>query len=779
MEEIYPREGQEEGQKGRLNPIKDVRGGYDKPFDQDRIDEAIRVLDAGNHLLVCKSPRAGFTTSIILAALQKGKKILIVEPTNRLIDETIKTAAGNDLTVIEANRFCFKLQIMAQQDHLLEEIPSVLPACKNCEYENCSLASVAENLRERNVAAITLSKLLTLRISSSERAKEILGELQKFDIVLFDECENLVYPQSTNLSIDSKLEVPDRYWHLSKLIEDWEGLLGKHQIEITELEEAEEDRGEKHLSTIIKGKSLKFRDVIILWQELYDLCLKREREDINAGTIINLKNLVGILSGDQLAFSFIGGEDGGSVVATGLEPMSRMARMILDIAGGAQAILTSATPSEPREGFFSDMLLDEGCPEEERPFFGREKFKEVIFRDLRNTNRQLTIFPDNWKLRHFAENLERIVDRLVEILEEEGDAYILSPTKAKAVVIKDKLKKRGFDMEVDYYRSPGTAGVANKKRVGIAIGRAEVPVNTYDYLVCDGGQEERWIESRRLREGSVEAATYQAWSRIKDPEGEEDSRLYCIGVRGREVTNAIIWGTGRRVVAEKIVEYKVERKTIKTVKFRVGMEDRIEPPNVKKEKKQTKTKLTVEEMVVSRNGYQNQAAEEVFRQLAEEETATGGEYVGHGEEPEKIPPNILLHNSFLHRRNLPRFIPESSPISESTRSLPVSPPHLPGQLSKEASLHPVSSFELLTRFFMSREDAYGKQHFYSGRNGKPGHWGYMKVEIPCSPDPNYSDNRWSPSFVSSAIEAHLSGEITVGSYQASSADDPMARWVML
>jgi hypothetical protein len=95
---------------------------------------------------------------------------------------------------------------------------------------------------------------------------------------------------------------------------------------------------------------------------------------------------------------------------------------------------------------------------------------------------------------------------------------------------------------IDYYRSSDSIGVKCDARIGIAIGIANNPVNSFDF--CTESVE----ESRALREQSIHAATFQAWSRIKDPEGIVPSTLYCIGIRSDDVDAIIRQGSDRQVI---------------------------------------------------------------------------------------------------------------------------------------------------------------------------------------------------------------------------------------
>jgi hypothetical protein len=72
--------------------------------------------------------------------------------------------------------------------------------------------------------------------------------------------------------------------------------------------------------------------------------------------------------------------------------------------------------------------------------------------------------------------------------------------------------------------------------------------------------EERYLDSQQLRLNEVHAATWQAWSRVKDPNGEVES--HCVGVRAEEISDVVTWGTNRTIKASSDAEgeliWKVE-----------------------------------------------------------------------------------------------------------------------------------------------------------------------------------------------------------------------------
>ena len=207
----------------------------------------------------------------------------------------------------------------------------------------------------------------------------------------------------------------------------------------------------------------------------------------------------------------------------------------------AVKIFTSGTLLEPYIGFFKDLA---GC-----------ELVDAVFPEANSASRRMKIIPDRWTLdsKNFNKRFERIVSRIADICREISPekAYVIAPTAVKAARIRERLSELMPDKadlpEVDYYRSDHTIGVERSERVCIAIGIAQVPSNACDHLAAGKDSEERAISSAKIRTQSVQAATWQAWNRVKDPTGENECRIFCIGVRARQAADCATWGTNRRL----------------------------------------------------------------------------------------------------------------------------------------------------------------------------------------------------------------------------------------
>jgi len=114
----------------------------DREIDRARVDAAKDIL-RGPSSKVYKSTRSGFTTSAVIAAQELGMSILVISPTNRILNDTIQAASEGRSVSIPANISCLKIQEDLQSDKFLAQIPLPLPSCKDCEmYQNCPVTHI-------------------------------------------------------------------------------------------------------------------------------------------------------------------------------------------------------------------------------------------------------------------------------------------------------------------------------------------------------------------------------------------------------------------------------------------------------------------------------------------------------------------------------------------------------------------------------------------------------------------------------------------------------------
>jgi hypothetical protein len=206
------------------------------------------------------------------------------------------------------------------------------------------------------------------------------------------------------------------------------------------------------------------------------------------------------------------------------------------------------------------------------------------------------------------------------------------------------------------------------------------------------------LHSQALRVQSVQAASWQAWSRVKDPEGEEDSKVYCIGIRADQVSDVVTWGSGRRLELLKIRESNLPNGTAaRTPKFKVKVDDSIEPPRV-----------FIEE-----------------RTSSHKERHSAGEYIAGFESSKDI---IVLKEGKADIENILNRATQYHSCRESAQNDYITTNRQKGQLPYNyvkvwhGDVEQIALF--LGIYFVHRSDCYAKQ-FWNRRSKR---WEYFKVE---------------------------------------------------
>ena len=515
-------------------------------IDTRRVAAAKRIIDSGSSK-VYKPTRSGFSTSAVIAAINSGKKILVIAPTNLIIEETVRKASFGNLVHVLPNCFCLRRREQIENDKFLAQLPFPLPKCENCmNYHLCPVTKILAS--DCPVIGITYRKLEALMLSKSKVAREILEKISHVDIVLLDEAHTISLPTVVRVPAFSEIDLSDGYANLSKILSKWLELNERNHARINQIrKEAKKGHVGRHLSKGFPNNFfLDFKQTVAAWHELQDLAINRKDLGISDKEILTLRDIVLLMSSYHLAITYIKEKDGkeGKVYITGNygTSINALSRFLQDRVPRARHIYVSGTLVEPYPRFFSELS-------------GKE-VRDTLFPDLNNTNDKMVVYTDTCRLgaKNFNKFLPRMADRIKEIFKENSgkEIFMVAPNARKAKIIQKVLVETlgPASPHVDYYRSDETMGVENNSRICVAIGLAELPSNTYDHQACGGNEEERWIDSQRLRQESVDAATWQTWSRVKDPEGKEESKVYCIGVREDRIRSVVSWGPGRRLELE-------------------------------------------------------------------------------------------------------------------------------------------------------------------------------------------------------------------------------------
>lgn len=528
---------------------------------------------------VAKPVRSGFTTSTVYAAAEMGKKLLCIQPTTRIILETIGSAGGS--VRVPGNHECPILSDEIEAYPILKELPLSLPDCEKCpNYEICPVTEVLRR-PDFNTVAITYAKIQALLLANSTTkegklttAGKIRHALQKVDIVLLDEAHLLGFGSVASVVPRGLPVAPSVYVALTQIRTIWNNFLIDQDEAISDIEErAKEGHAWQHLSRqAVNDSPLHWRALRAAWGELRTLAKSGE---MDRDGLLMYRDVIDILSYPLATVHYVTEDEGrdGQVRISGSRGKGQVAirRFLQNTAPYAGHVFVSGTLIEPTEDYFAELC-------------GKDT-KALTFPDVMRTSRRVTLIPDTWKLsaRNFHRKLPDIVDQIRQIVDREKEpVYCICMNAAKAGEVRKAIRRAGISgVTVDYYRSDLSIGVARPERICIAIGMAELPTNSLDPQAWGRTSEERWANSRALRLQAVHAATWQSINRVRDPEGKIESRIYLIGVRCDEAKQLSRWGPARRVEVTDIKDTITHnKKPYRTATFNVTVDEEIEHCNL-------------------------------------------------------------------------------------------------------------------------------------------------------------------------------------------------------
>jgi len=533
--------------------------------DEDpRTTAARKILEnVGKRAVAVSKPvRGGFTTSIVIAARTMNKSVVCISPTRRILNETVDFAASGNAVRVPGNVECRILEQEIEEYPILADLPNTLPDCKTCEYfDSCP---VTEILRVPNfsTASLTYAKIQALMTSKSPIAEKMRQKLSKADFVLLDEAHTIGFGSVPSVTFGQLPSIPSKFKALTRICRIWDNKCELYKEKSEDLmARAKLGHAGQHLSELILIiEDTDWQELLAAWGELRRLAKSGE---MSRAELITLRDAIEIISGGFAFLQYLSENNGQSgriwISGTRVKGERALKEFLHNVVPYAAHIFASGTLIEPHEEFFAELS-------------GKD-VETTIFPDVMGVSEKLTLIPDSWKLTawNFKTKMPDIIDQIEQICEREKQPiYILCPNAEKAGKIRDELKEKGIeDFKVDYHRSDETIGVAHEERVCICIGMAETPANSCDPLARE---PDAWLDSRKLRYQSVHAATWQGINRVRDPKGEEESRVYMIGVRLDEVRELAKWGPGRWVETIRVREFEGGRSP----EFRVRIDEQVE-----------------------------------------------------------------------------------------------------------------------------------------------------------------------------------------------------------
>lgn len=554
-------------------------------------------------IILYKTTRAGCTTALVAEALNRFEKSLVIVPTNHIAEKTVikdaKTYSdrdSSDIIHIPSNHKCIINEEMVEQWPDLAKLP-ILPLADKCtecnSYDACPVTAILRREGKDGIV-LTYDKLAALMLASGTRpntmAEDILKHISKSKNAVFDEIHELQYGKSVSLTVydDKKhdkyvdlakyITISSKFKYITSVIIQFKQFLDDTKTKIAVLEAfqgAESEDYWKHKLSITLDN--KYNEIDFLtgcdpnkalmgtYAEIIELTKHKDEYDLTMYDIISIYDMMRIILNEKIVVHSI--RDKGRIkvnlVAVDKLYTSMIRSFIMSIQNKINRVmLTSATI----------------CSHDyDRYFMSNTKPKKILFGssgDPMNTNSKMLILADNKKYSTIGKcsrynRLEEIVGRIKTILEMYGEdeCIIITLSIREAVELQKYLKTIGIEKSVTYYKAPEMMGVSSKSRIMIAVGVADKPSNAFDAITDTKDQ------STILREEAVHCDTWQAWSRVKDPNSKDKSLVFALGCNVDQCENIVNWGVDRSIEIErksenskKVTQVTTTGKKISSVK---------------------------------------------------------------------------------------------------------------------------------------------------------------------------------------------------------------------
>lgn len=558
-----------------------------------RIKTAFDIYNSyvNDKIIIHKTTRAGCTTALVAESLNRNEQSLVIVPTNHIAEKTIITDAKKysddkhnaDIIHIPSNHKCLINEEMIERWPDLEKLP-ILPLAEKCgECSNFDICPVTAVIRNEGVDGVVLTydKLAALMMAANSRpntmAENIINKISQRHNVIFDEIHELQYGKSVSMviysdkfqdkhvNLEKYIAISAKYKYIMSIVVQFKQLLDDTQTKISILQAyqgAENEDFWKHkLSITLDNKyseieylagCSKDKAYMGIYSEIIELTKNRKEYNLSMKDIIILYDMMRIITNKRIVIHSI--REHGHILVNLVAVDDLYSMMLRSFTMSIQTktnriMLTSATI----------------CNHDYDNYFMGNKPKKILFGsngDPMNTNSKMLILADKKKYGTIGRQsmyklFEEIVDRIIKIMDRYGDdnCIIITLNIREALKIRDYLKSIGREHPVTYYKSPEMMGVSSNARIMIAVGAADKPSNAYDAL------RETKEESLILREESMHCDTWQAWSRIKDPQGKENSIVFALGCTVEKCKNIVKWGINRQV-SVKSDDFKREVNTV-------------------------------------------------------------------------------------------------------------------------------------------------------------------------------------------------------------------------
>lgn len=420
----------------------------------------------------------------------------------------------------------------------------------------CARISVLKNITKFDTIFSTYAKLMATLNDEGDEAFVALSEIKDYDVIMLDEVSTLIEGQPNIIELAGRKD--DEYFIKSDKIREQLSILVqtlKKSDKVIEINE----RVLTHLEDSIVNLEMNFIRGGVKTIVVENPLTETEREGVMVQYAI-LQNIVEKTNEDlSLLASFILAMTEEEWYLTAVTNMYGYTTISM-ITKPELTILRHFLANAQRQGkkiIVTDASLP---PMSMKALLHLEQWDEVNLGDPRGTNDLSMIIPDTKKInisRLERSELEqqRVIEYAEKIIERHGenDVIIVMPNKGNAFKnMKRTVGSRFPNVEITYFRSDQTVGVAHDRRTMLAVCKPLPPEDAFNWLATHYSREQGAdvsATSEMLRRHSARQAFYQTIGRVKDPSAAIPSVIYTYGTRKNDV-KALIGNYSSPIVIE-------------------------------------------------------------------------------------------------------------------------------------------------------------------------------------------------------------------------------------
>lgn len=532
-----------------------------------------QVIDEGKKLLVCtKTTRAGFTTALNIVAREKNKKILFFVPRTSISERTFKDTIclaqekkGIFINgfVLSANQKACLVRMKEAMEYekkyskpLQVEIPIPREDCKHCPYRGTIVtpppmtplyesdpennACMTETYRlQRSIfdsGFTTYAKMYAILNTPSEDAKEMLTDIEKYDIIVFDEITQFVEMASFQMPIILKWReyestIRPTYNFFSILNHEFEEFMKEKGLSET-VEKMHEyiDLFIETFADITKYKSS---------EKITNLLPTEQRNELRLNMITYLNMLYNYhVDTDKPVKSIY---DALALLCEEFWYVEKLCTMehVLEV--------NFIVPAKHKQvvdwvlGLNSQVIItDAVLPYQDLKMVFGPKLEEFNIGDPQGTAQTQLIITDTSNIvpTKLFDNEDRLRAYIHSIIEIHGEKnfLVVCPNITTGRRFKEMFPTIPVE-NITWYRSNMTIGVACNLRVMVTLSTPYAPVEAFDWAAIDIKGDKN--ESKRFWKVNARNTFFQAIGRVKDPLAKVLSVVYTYGIKKNELENLL------------------------------------------------------------------------------------------------------------------------------------------------------------------------------------------------------------------------------------------------